>query len=86
MTYSIDYLPPASKALRKMERQDAKRVAEAIGSLATDPRPSGCKQLKGGSGEYRIRVGQFRIIYDVLDSEVLVLVLKVGNRRDVYDH
>lgn len=86
MKYSIDYQPPAAKALRKMERQDAKRVASAITALADNPRPRGCEQLKGGAGEYRIRVGSFRVIYDIRDRELLILVLKVGNRRDVYDH
>lgn len=84
MTYSITYAPSAAKAIRKLDRPTARRLIEAIGALASDPRPSGCLQLKGGDGELRVRVGDYRIVYDVQDDELLVLVLKAGHRREVY--
>ncbi|MGC4933038.1 type II toxin-antitoxin system RelE family toxin [Gordonia sp. DT30] len=59
-------------------------MLDAIDSLASDPRPSGCIQLKGGGGEFRIRVGDYRIIYDIQDDELVVLVLRLGHRREVY--
>jgi mRNA interferase RelE/StbE len=68
--------------------RDAKlkaRLDEAIGSLATDPRPPGCRKLAGTSDRYRIRVGEYRIVYRVDDGKVTVLVLLIGHRREVYD-
>ena len=59
-------------------------MLDAIEELAIDPRPPGCIQLKGGSGEYRVRVGDYRIIYEVQDGELIVLVLRLGHRREVY--
>lgn len=84
MPYSITYAPSAAKAIRKLDRPTARRLLDAIGALANEPRPSGCVQLKGGGGELRIRVGDYRIVYDVQDDELLVLVLRVGHRREVY--
>ena len=84
MQYSISYVPSAAKALRKLDKPTARRLLDAIGALALDPRPSGCIQLKGGDGELRIRVGDFRIVYDVQDDELVVLVLRIGHRREVY--
>ncbi|HLR97828.1 MAG TPA: type II toxin-antitoxin system RelE/ParE family toxin [Jiangellaceae bacterium] len=84
MPYAISYVPSAAKAIRKLDRPTARRLLEAIGELASDPRPSGCIQLKGGDGELRIRVGDYRIVYDVQDDELVVLVLRVGHRREVY--
>ncbi|WP_254301477.1 type II toxin-antitoxin system RelE family toxin [Rothia kristinae] len=56
----------------------------AVGSLADEPRPLGYIQLKGGGGAFRIRVGDYRIIYDIYDEELVILVLRVGHRREVY--
>lgn len=84
MAYSISYVPSAAKALRKLDRPAARRMLDAIEELAIDPRPPGCIQLKGGSGEYRVRIGDYRIIYEVQDSELIVLVLRLGHRREVY--
>jgi len=84
MPYSISYRPTAAKTLRKLDKPIARRLVSEIGQLAYDPRPKGCSQLAGGEGEYRIRVGDYRIVYDVNDVEVVVLVLRVGHRRDIY--
>lgn len=84
MPYSITYTPSAAKAIRKLDKPTARRLLNAIGTLASNPRPSGCIQLKGGRGEFRIRLGDYRIVYDVQDDELVVLVLKVGHRREVY--
>lgn len=77
-------VPSAAKVIRKLDAPSARRVLDAIGALAVDPRPPGCIQLKGGDGELRTRVGDYRVVYDVHDGELLVLVLRVGHRRDVY--
>lgn len=84
MSYAISYVPSAAKVIRKLDRSTARRLLDAIESLANDPRPSGCIQLKGGNGEFRIRVGDYRIVYDIQGDELVVLVLKVGHRREVY--
>jgi mRNA interferase RelE/StbE len=60
------------------------RVAEAIGAFAADPRLWGCKKLAGDTRYYRIRVGDYRVLYEVRDRDVLVLVIKIGHRREVY--
>ena len=84
MTYTIRYRTPARKALRKLDKQIAHRLLKAIETLAENPRPPGCVQLQGGAGEMRIRVGDYRIVYDVYDTELVILVLQVGHRREVY--
>lgn len=84
MPYSISYSSSAAKALRKLDRATARRLLQAIERLAGEPRPPGCVQLKGGDGELRIRVGDYRIVYDVEDEQLVVLVLRVGHRREVY--
>ncbi|SDS99643.1 mRNA interferase RelE/StbE [Brevibacterium sandarakinum] len=84
MPYSINYVPSTAKALRKLDRPTARRLLNAIGKLAEEPRPAGCIKLEDGDGEFRIRVGDFRIVYDVYDDELIVLALRVGHRRDVY--
>ncbi len=84
MSYEIRYVPSAAKAIRKLDKATARRLINAIGELARDPRPPGCIQLKGGNGELRIRVGNYRVVYDVQDDELLVLVVQVGHRREVY--
>ncbi|MFC5338466.1 type II toxin-antitoxin system RelE family toxin [Leucobacter denitrificans] len=84
MRYEITYARSALKTLRKIDRKTAQRILRAIDALASDPHPLGCKQLKGGSGEMRIRIGDYRVVYDVIDAEVVVLVLRIGHRREVY--
>lgn len=84
MPYAISYVPSAAKAIRKLDRPAAHQLLDAIEGLASEPRPPGCIQLKGGGGELRIRVGDYRVIYDVQDDKLVVLVLRVGHRRDVY--
>ena len=77
-------MPSAAKALRKLDRPTARRLAASIRALSEEPRPPGCLRLKGGSGELRIRVGDYRVIYEVIDDELIVLVLHLGHRREVY--
>lgn len=84
MAYQISYVASAAKALRKLDRQTARRILGAINSLADDPRPPGCITLQGGDGELRIRIGDYRVVYDVVDDELIVLILRVGHRREIY--
>lgn len=82
--YLITYKTSAAKAFRKIHPSDRLRIKEAIEALARDPRPQGHVQLTGGAGECRIRVGQYRVVYDIEDRELLILVLRVGHRREIY--
>lgn len=85
MTYRIEVTPRAARQLRKFDAGARRRLQGAIELLATDPRPPGAKKLVGGEGEWRVRTGDYRIIYEIHDGRLLVLVLAVGHRRDVYD-
>ena len=73
----------AQKQLDKLSDNIAEPILEAIALLEETPRPVGCKKLKGRNG-YRVRVGNYRIIYEVFDSKLIVDVIAVGNRKDIY--
>lgn len=82
--YRIELRPAAVRALRKLDPQIRGRVQGAIALLAKDPRPPASRPLKGRPGR-RVRVGDYRIIYTVVDDVLLVVVVTVGHRRDVYE-
>ncbi|MGF3055492.1 type II toxin-antitoxin system RelE family toxin [Microbacterium sp. YY-01] len=84
MAYRITITSSAAKVFRKMHPQAAKRLKEAIFALADEPRPAGSLKLSGGAGEMRIRVGDYRIVYEIVDDELILLVLRVGHRREIY--
>lgn len=86
MRYLIRLAPPAARQLRKLDPPARRRIQAAIDLLADEPRPPRAIQLVGGNGEWRVRTGDYRIIYEINDDEIVVLVLRVGHRRDVYDH
>ena len=81
--YRIELRPAAAKALRKLDPQVRHRVQGAIALLAHDPRPPGARALQGRPG-LRVRIGDYRIIYTVEDDILLVVVVRLGHRRDVY--
>ena len=83
MTYSVLVLPRAQKELAQLPEGRYKRVRDAIRSLSRDPRPSGCRKLSGREG-WRIRVGDYRVIYEIDKMQHTVTVLHVGHRRNVY--
>jgi mRNA interferase RelE/StbE len=82
--YDVRLVPTARRELLKLPVRIRGRVADAIRTLAADPRPPGCKKLAGIAEYFRIRVGDYRVLYEVREREVLVLVIKIGHRRDVY--
>ena len=84
MSYRVSIERPALKQLGKIAEPDYGRVKAAILALAQDPRSSGCKKLKNRPG-YRIRQGNYRIIYEILDDQLIVLVLAVGHRKSIYE-
>ena len=83
MSYQVQILRRAQKELARLSGGDYERVRDAIQALAQDPRPPGCRKLVVGDG-WRIRVGNYRVIYEINDGQRLVTVLHVGHRRDVY--
>ena len=83
MTYTIEILRSAQKQLSKIQQRDQRHIIEHIRQLAQDPRPSRCKKLSGRPA-WRIRVGVYRIIYEIHDEHLLVLVVTIGHRKEVY--
>ncbi len=82
--YRVEFEKNAHKELKKITYETKVRLLNYIQKLAVNPRPVGCKKLVGQQDMWRIRVGNFRIIYSVFDSTLLVLVIKIGQRKDVY--
>ncbi len=85
MRYRIEWTAPAARELRKLERSAQRRIALAVTALGDDPRPPGSKALMGQpAGVLRIRVGDYRVVYEIKDDQVLVTVVRVAHRREVY--
>lgn len=84
MNYEIVFSKMAAKQFKSLPLQNREQLKVKIDILATNPRPSGIVKLSGEANLYRICVGDYRIIYDIEDKELVVLIIKVGNRRDVY--
>jgi mRNA interferase RelE/StbE len=84
MPYTVRIKESALKALAKLPAADRVRITARVDALAADPRPQGITKMAGPEGLYRIRVGQYRIIYAIHDRILLVLVVRIGHRRDVY--
>ena len=76
--------PRAAKQLAAVSSTYRKRLVVKIEALQVDPRPDGCKKLQGTSDLYRIRVGDYRIVYQIHDKELLILIIRVGHRSEVY--
>ena len=85
MTYRVEVAEAAVRSLRKRDPTARRRVQAAIELLAEQPRPSGARRLVGGDGLMRVRTGDYRIVYEIHDSVLLVLVVAVGHRRDIHD-
>ena len=85
MAYRVSLAPSAARELRKFDPDVRRRIQAALDLLATEPRPPAATQLVGGSGEWRVRTGNYRIVYEINDDQLLVLVLRMAHRREVYD-
>jgi mRNA interferase RelE/StbE len=82
-SYELRFKKSVAKDLRSFQKQDVKRILQRIRALADDPRPSGCEKLSGQE-RYRVRQGSYRIIYEIEDAHLTVLVVKVAHRREAY--
>ena len=85
MPYTVEILRRAEKTLRALtDRKLYLRLRNTIDALAVEPRPHGCSKLSGSKDIYRVRVGDHRIVYQVIDDRLLILVVDIGHRREVY--
>ena len=84
MAYSVMFRPAARRELRHLELADQRRLIVAIEALSSNPRPTGCTKMAGFVDVWRIRVGMFRIIYRIADRNLIVEVIRIGHRRQVY--
>ena len=84
MSYRVEYRASVDRDLRNLPRAVQQRVATKILALADESRPTGCVKLTGYSNLYRLRVGDYRIVYEVHDKDSLVIIVLVAHRREVY--
>ena len=84
MTYRVEFVPAAKRELARLDRSIQRRIGDAIDGLQEDPRPAGCKKLAGQADWWRVRVGDYRIIYAIQDDRLMVWVVRVAHRKDVY--
>ena len=84
MAYSVAFLPSAAADLAALPRPIRRRLSLRIDALGRDPRPPGATLLRGSDRLYRIRAGDYRILYRVDDRRLIVLVVKLGHRREIY--
>lgn len=84
MAYTVLLKPSADRELSKLPHQAQRRITDKLVELSDNPRPSGVEKLAGGKNEYRVRVGSYRIIYAIEGDRLIVLVLRIADRKDVY--
>ncbi len=82
--FRVIFNASAEKEFSKLDKTVQARVFKAIAKLEDDPRPPNCKKLKG-SPNWRIRVGDFRVVYEIVDDTVQINIVKIGHRKEVYD-
>lgn len=84
MAYTIQFTPVAAKQLDKLDAPIRRRIAAAIDSLVENPRPPGTKKLQGSDDLWRIRTGDYRVIYQIRDRQLIVVIVTIGHRGDIY--
>lgn len=82
--YRVEYDPKALKGLTKLDKPVTRRIVRAIDELGSEPRPPGCRALTGYPGLWRIRIGDYRVVYAIKDTDLIVLALRVAHRGIVY--
>jgi mRNA interferase RelE/StbE len=83
-SYSIEWKASASKELRKLPKPIIPRVLLAIEALIEAPRPEGVRKLAGSESTYRIRVGEYRVVYNIFDKRLVIEIIRVRDRKDAY--
>ncbi len=84
MNYKVKFTKGARKMFKKLSQELQDRIKPKIDDLAIEPRPDGVKKLKGEENSYRIRVGDYRVIYEIFDDVLVVKVIEVGHRSEIY--
>ncbi len=84
MTYQVEFSRQTLRQLEALPQQVQQRIVSRTESLAVDPRPTGVKKLKGAESQYRLRVGDYRIVYEIQDAILLIILLRIGHRSNVY--
>lgn len=84
MSYTVQWAHKTVKQLEKLDRPAQKKIVLAVTKLADNPRPPGVKSLVTRPGEYRIRIGDYRVVYEIHDDRLLVLVVTAAHRREAY--
>lgn len=82
--FAVEFLPSAARELAKLDESPRRRIARAIDRLVQEPHPTGAAKLRGADDLWRLRVGDYRILYAVEANRLVILVVKIGHRRDVY--
>ena len=82
--YRIEIKQSTKKELAQLPKPTAEKIAMQIRALADNPRPNGCKKLVGTERSYRIRINDYRVVYSIFDQELIIQVIKLGHRRDIY--
>lgn len=82
--YRVEISRTAEKQFRKLGAPDRRRIADALAKLGNDPYPPGSRMLSGYTDVFRVRVGVFRVLYSVEGRKLIVIILKIGHRKDVY--
>jgi mRNA interferase RelE/StbE len=82
--YRVEFAPAARRQFEKLPQRVRRQLWDRIVSLGANPRPAGCEKLAGSHALYRIRVGSYRIIYEIAEKRLLVLIVKIGDRKEVY--
>jgi mRNA interferase RelE/StbE len=82
--YAVEFKPSVERALRKLPVEVQKRIVRAIERLGDDPRSPGVVKLAGGENAWRIRIGAYRVVYEMQDRKLVVLALRIAHRKDVY--
>jgi mRNA interferase RelE/StbE len=83
--YSIEVVPAAGRDLRRLPQQTVRRIGARIDALSLDPHPAGAEVIREKPGYYRIRIGEYRVVYHIDDTARTVLIMVISHRRDVYD-
>ena len=82
--YNLSISSSAEKSLEKLPKKEIVKIIELIQTLAIQPFPNGCRKLSGEQNVFRVREGNYRVIYEVFESKLIILVLKIGHRNDIY--
>ena len=84
MAYQVIIKPSAEKSIRKLNRDTQRRIFRLLDALAQEPRPVGVVKMAGADNLWRVRIGDYRVVYEIHDDRLIVLVVRVGNRKDVH--